>query len=106
MPPMPVPSRKSVASLFAASWFAVAGVVFVGAGCEREDERADRAVEDAVRAAAGDRGETSVAALEKAAKEAGASAGATSHAKALIAQAQVEQAQQILREVDAQEAVV
>lgn len=104
---MPVPSRKSAASIFAASCFAVAGLMFGGAaGCEREDERADRAVEETIRGTAAEQGEAAVAGFEKASKEAGASPAATAHAKALLAQAQVEQARQILHKVDAKEAEV
>jgi hypothetical protein len=103
---MPVPTRKSAALLFASSCLAAAGLMLGAGGCERDDERADRAVEESLSGDAREYGEAGFASLKKATQEPNASPAATAHAKSLLAQAEVEQAKRVLREVDADEIAV
>jgi hypothetical protein len=76
---------------------ALSGFAFV-TGCENDSERADRDVQRNINDAAAERGDAAIQkGLQKAAKTANASPGVAANAKVMLAQAQVDQARQVLR---------
>jgi hypothetical protein len=83
--------------MFAASCVAVSGLVFV-VGCENDSERADKDVQRNINGAAAERGDAAIQkGLQKAVASKNASPAVSANAKVLLAQAQVEQAREVLR---------
>src|SRR4051812_10098735 len=112
---MPSPAtrrcRTAAARLFASSSLAVAGLVLAGGsglvGCGNDTGRADKAGEADTRAGRPERGEKAInAGFQKAASERSASPGSSAEAKPLLAQAKVEQARQVLEEVNRNELTI